>query len=425
MQSNSPANRSEFSLPDCHQIAIETGFVERESKKMDPEKFVQTLISATASGKASYNQLAADLGDRTGNPMSRQGMEERFDDSCVEFLGVVHQELLEQHFAPVGRVLKNTSIKRVVVEDSSVQSMPKSNAENFPAHGNHHGATAGVKIDFAYDIISASVISHSLHGATEQDKTIGRECLATIRESDLVLRDMGYFCLSEFSYAEELGAHWLTRLPLSVGVTLEDGTKLEKHLKSTKLGTIDITVIAGDEGKKCRLVAIRADVQTANERRRKRKQKATKTGKTPCTKGIVRDGWHIMLTNLETEDFSPEQLAAIYRARWGVEIQFRAWKQSCNLDEALNRKSKESHMMTLVVAGMIAHLIGMHMGRFFAEKLGFSVLSFENLYGLLAIHHIKAKTLRDVLVFNPDVRHIKRDKRKRQSPIVAGFAGLA
>ena len=120
MQSNSPANRPEFSLPDCHQIAIETGFVERESKKMDPEKFVQTLISATSSGKASYNQLAADLGERTGNPMSRQGMEERFDDSCVEFLGVVHQELLEQHFAPVGRVLENTSIKRVVVEDSSV-----------------------------------------------------------------------------------------------------------------------------------------------------------------------------------------------------------------------------------------------------------------------------------------------------------------
>jgi hypothetical protein len=29
--------------------------------------------------------------------------------------------------------------------------MAKSNAEDFGAHGNHHGPTAGVKIDLAYD----------------------------------------------------------------------------------------------------------------------------------------------------------------------------------------------------------------------------------------------------------------------------------
>lgn len=44
---------------------------------------------------------------------------------------------------------------------------------------------------------------------------------------DLVLRDMGYFSLGEFSAIEERGAWWLTRLPLTTGVMLENGGSLE------------------------------------------------------------------------------------------------------------------------------------------------------------------------------------------------------
>jgi hypothetical protein len=357
--------------------------------------------------------------------MSRQGMEERFSETCVEFMSGVHDALLEQHFSPLDDTLNNSQIKRIFVEDTSGQRMPKSNAENFPAHGNHHGSTAGVKIDFGYDLISGSVISHGLHGATEQDKTIGKECLSIIKAGDLVLRDMGYFCLAEFTYIESVKAKWLTRLPLTTGVILEDGTELEKHLKASRGNVIDLPVIAGREGKTCRFVAVRTDEQTVNKRRRKRRCDAKENGKTPCAKGLVRDGWHLMLTNLDADQFSVKQLVAIYRIRWGVEIQFRAWKQSCNLDQALNRTSKESHMIVLLIAGMIAHLIGMHMGRFFAVKIGFSSLSYEKLYDLLAIHHIKAVTLGDLLEFDPDQRHIMRDKRSRQSPIVAGVAALA
>ena len=81
--------------------------------------------------------------------------------------------------------------------------------------------------------------------------------------------------------------------------------------------------------------------------------------------------------------------------------------------------------MALVIAGMIAHLIGMHIGRIFAETIGFSGLSYEKLFDLLAIHHIKAETLGDLHSFEPDIRHVMRDKRSRQSPVVAGVAALA
>ncbi len=59
--------------------------------------------------------------------------------------------------------------------------MPKATSECFPAHGNHHGKTAGVMIDFAYDLFSGTVLFHSLEGATTQDKTIGKEAIAVLK----------------------------------------------------------------------------------------------------------------------------------------------------------------------------------------------------------------------------------------------------
>ena len=92
-----------------------------------------------------------------------------------------------------------------------------------------------------------------------------------------------------------------------------------------------------------------------------------------------------MLTNLKKEEMKISQLVAIYRARWAVEIQFRAWKQSLNLDKALNRKSNEHHMQALVIAGMIAHQLGMKIAGVLICQIGRARLSYERLYDILGL----------------------------------------
>jgi hypothetical protein len=74
----------------------------------------------------------------------------------------------------------------------------------------------------------------------------------------------------------------------------------------------------GAEGKRCRLVAMRAAPEVVAARRAERRNKARQSGKQPCPAGLVRDGWHIMLTNLTKEQADVRQLATIYRARWAV-----------------------------------------------------------------------------------------------------------
>ena len=356
--------------------------------------------------------------------MSRQSLHERFGPSSTAFLLAVSGDLMKQRFEPSSEALIRSGITDILVEDASGQAMPKANLGTFPAHGNHHGETAGVKIDFGYDLLSGSVLFHSLEGATTQDKVIGKEAIAELKPGTLVLRDMGYFSLSEFNEIESQQAFWLTRLPLTTGVVLENTKALETRLRSRKKDILYLIVQVGDVKKSCRLIAVRADDRIARNRRAQRRKRAKEKGTKPCPKGLIRDGWHLMLTNLTATQSSTSQLVKLYRARWAVEIQFRAWKQSCNLDKALNRRSNEYHLTALVLAGMILHQLGLKIGQLMKSQVGRWRLSYKKLYDLLSVYVVKAKTFESLRAFSPDYRHITRDSRARQSPIESALNSL-
>ena len=424
MSKSLPTDLSKLVLPDLDVIASDTKLVIRKSPKFSSGGFLQSLLSSVASGQGSLNQIASELKDRTQAAMARQSMHDRFTPKSTAFLMAVVCDLMEQRFKPAGTALEGTKILRIMIEDASGVGFPKANSEAFPAHGNHHGATAGVKIDLAFDLLSQTIVSHSLEAATTQDKVIGKEVIVEVRPGDLVLRDMGYFSLDEFGEIELRGAWWLTRLPLTTGVLLENGKALETRLNRRRQDVLDLEVSVGEVGKKCRLIAVRADQKVARKRRDERRKRAAQSGRKACRKGLIRDAWHLMLTNLRKEEMKVSQLVAIYRARWAVEIQFRAWKQSLNLDKALNRKSNEHHMQGLVIAGMIAHQLGMKIAGVLVGQIGRARLSYERLYDLLAIYLIKLEDFSELINFSPDPRHISRGRSSTQSPIESGILAL-
>lgn len=128
---------------------------------------------------------------------------------------------------------------------------------------------------------------------------------------------------------------------------------------------------------------------------------------------------------MEVSQATVRQLVAVYRARWAVEIQFRAWTQSLNLDKSLNRRSNEHHMQALVLAGMIAHQLGMRIAARLGQLVASGRLSYERLYDPLASHMVRARNLAETDAFTPEWRHVKRDERKRQSPVESGIQALA
>ena len=400
--------RSPLSYINLTEIAEKTKFVIRKSNKFSPEGILDSLIKCVIKGKGSFRDIASTLAPVEKKSISRQGIFLRINENCVTFLSQTAHALIALQAKPVEKICSKFGVKRILTEDSTFQRMNPKNAGNFPAHGNKKGVTAGFKMDFIYDLLTGTPVFQGLFSGTEQDKKIGKEMLKFVKKGDLVLRDMGYFAHAMFTEIERLKAFWLSRLPANVNVTLLDGSSLEKKLRSRSNTMLDEIVTVGEEGLRCRLIAVRADDELATKRRRARR-KACKN--TPSQQALTRDGWHILLTNMD-ETVSKDDLFEMYSLRWNIEVRFKAWKQAINMKQIFNTVKNFNHHQALIYAALIFQLITLNVAA--SLKLGGRVLSLENFSKEIASRLLEIADLEKEICFKFDLRHIIMEKRKRK-----------
>jgi hypothetical protein len=401
-----------------NSLARDSGLVQRASKCFSPEKFLLSLLDAVSTGRASINQLVVSIGHQAPHlNVSPQALHQRVNrtECGVEsflILCLIHVcRWKYRQSAPS----PTCPFRRILIEDSSFIRFPKANCVAFPGHGNASGATAGCKVDLAFDLLGGEIIHTQLHLGTEQDKTIGIDLLDHVTPGDLVLRDMGYFGIANFRIIEDLGAYWLSRLPLTADAVTEEGVALEKILRNHRGDLLDIRVKLTADGHPVRLVAIRASKQESAKRRREHRSQAKQKGRTTPAKTLIRDGWHLLVTNVPKELQSPTELAALYRQRWLIEIIFRAWKQAGNLAKALNRTSSPQHLKALVLAGMILMSISLVVGIKLARARPEMRYSMEKIFDYVIGRFAGMRELGGIAGLSPDPRHLQAQKRARNS----------
>ena len=193
------------------------------------------------------------------------------------------------------------------------------------------------------------------------------------------------------------------------------GVSLEKVLESHRGNTIDIAVNLTAKAHPTRLIAIRASQQETEKLRRKHRADARKNGRTAPKKTLIRDGWHLMVTNVPKTMQSAVALSGIYSQRWLIEIAFRAWKQAGNLSKALNRESSPQHLKGLVLAGMISLAVSLKIGISLARRHPERRYSLEKIFDYIISRLVALKKLTDIARFKPDPRHLQGQKRRRDS----------
>lgn len=401
-----------------NSFAKDSGLVQRISKQFSPQAFLLSQLEAVSTGRASLNQLVASIGHEEEclkiSPQALQQRITRTECGVEGFLARCLSHICQWKFLNT-RAAGTSPFGRIIIEDSTFVRFPKGNAEEFPGHGNASGATAGCKVDLAFDLLGGELIRNELHLGTEQDKTIGADLLEELVPNDLVLRDMGYFGVDNFLIIEALNAFWLSRLPLTVDVVTVRGVSLEKVLKLHLGNTIDIAVNLTAKAHPSRLIAIRASQQETEKRRREHRADARKKGRTAPKKTLIRDGWHLMVTNVPKTMQSAVALSRIYSQRWLIEIAFRAWKQAGNLSKALNRESSAQHLKGLVLAGMISLAVSLKIGISLARRHPERRYSLEKIFDYIISRLVALKKLTDIARFKPDPRHLQGQKRRRDS----------
>ena len=416
-----------FRKHQLESIARKTKLIVRKSPKFSACDFVLTLFKTITTGKASYNQMASTLEKCADKPMSRQALSQRIGFQSVAFMKEVLATAIQEQWGS-DQTLNTTHFGRLLVEDSSQYKINKKNNLEFPGHGNSKSASAGCKIDLSFDLLTGLPIHQVMDKATTQDKVMGKELVDMVQPRDLVLRDMGYFSVKEFIRIAAKGAYWQSRLPANVGVFMEDGQALEDYLKSSKANKLDTTVnLLSKKGERVRMVAIRAEKHIAEKKRRERNAAAHKKGKTPTAKALLRDGWHLMVTNVSEEQLDTVTLAKLYAVRWQIEITFRAWKQSGDLLQALNRKSKPAHLRTLIYAAILWLVLTMKTASMLQHILAKTkkVVSLQKLSMNMAGYTLMLTAMSNLSEYSPHLRHVLMEARKREPLMATGIACLS
>lgn len=406
-----------LSFSKLDAIARQSGLIQRRSRKFSASGFLLSLLRSVTKGDCSLNHLAMQLGGFERDTMSRQAMQKRFSPASSAFLLATFDELLAEKAAPVFAGLEDAPFHRVVIEDSTIISMARSNAVHFPNNGNGRVETAGCKCLLRRDLLSGDVLACDLHNARDSDQALAHEILDDCRRGDLVVRDMGFFNLRVLKELENRDAHWISRLPASVALTTRDGIELRDLLAKTTGNRIDRVVLIGrDERTRipCRLVATRLDPADAAKHRRMRKREAKKRGATASREGLLRDGWRLLVTNVPANALSAAKLNDIYSLRWSIEIQFRAFKQSCQIQRALTYKSDHFHLEALVLASMIYHVLTLRLHQKLCRKHGSPAwLSIEKLSDHFSIYLLSLGRNHSLSRFEPDLRHLRYERRRR------------
>ena len=356
-----------FNNEACDALARETGFIQRSTSRLTGSGFFNLLtVEALDEPTISYEGLRDILEERNPNSqITPQALCERMNsDGAVKFLKAGLERTLKETTRQQTAVMETAWLEpftRVLLEDSTYIQIHEKMADAFKGSGGNASA-AGVKVDYSYDVKSEKAEHFAIRQGADSDQGFAEDLAARVQKGDLVIRDLGYFCLNFFAYLASIGAYFLSRLSFNVHVyqtvDADEPVKLIQHINRFGNGdkTMEFNVFLGQKHRiPIRLVVYRlpSDVY------RKRQKAAIKTAKRKG-RGIslsylkfLKDTFFI--TNVPATLWSMEAVGTIYRLRWQVELTFKHWKSLFQIN--VLKGTRPERILCLIYGRLIVILV--------------------------------------------------------------------
>lgn len=348
-------------FPDetIERIAHETGFIKRE-RIVHPVPFFWALvlgygthIQRTLAGIRRYYQKMS------GEEIVASSWVSRFTPALVKFLQGAVAHALQQTANDAGRVL-DEKLKRfedVLIFDNSVVRLHEALAERFPATRSRKVA-AGVKVSLLISAVANGPKKVSIHSENTADiKTlrVGRWV-----KDRILLFDLGFYRFQLFARIDENKGFFVSRLKKDGNPTILQSLKVHRGR------SIDIVGKTWQEIKnQLKRDVLDAEVEVTFSRRayRGKKSRDSKVMRLVAVWDEEHREYHAYLTNISEDVLSAEDIAALYRVRWEIELVFKELKSQYALDE-LNTTNPNTvygliytAILTLIVSRRLHNLL--------------------------------------------------------------------
>ncbi len=343
---------------DAENIGRETKFKQRDSK-LTPEAFLTSfVIGQLVNAESTLEDICALLYEHYKVNVTKQGLEQRFNEPCIAFIKSIFKNLLNCFATDnlkMPEILKQ--FIKVKLLDSSVISLPETLSNVFPGFGGAASKSA-LRVQALFDLTSNDISNIDLTAATKNDQGY-KGYLEHIEKGALLLQDLGYFDLNSFNEITKKEAYFISRFKSNINTYHCESTDntgypefdLISYLKNNenegilsfnaRIGTANLLPV--------RFIARLVPEEVYQERLRKaRKEKKQKQIK-ESTLYLYR--WDIYITNIPDDMISDKNIFIVYKLRWQIELLFKLSKSQAGIDKVAGRKQPR------IICEMYAKLI--------------------------------------------------------------------
>ncbi|MEC2256578.1 IS4 family transposase [Bacillus thuringiensis] len=355
-------------------FARDVGFVQRTSKYQAKDLVALCVWMSQNVATTSLTQLSSCLEASTEVLISPEGLNQRFNKAAVQLLQHVLAELLN-HKLTSSMPLSSpyTSVfKRIRILDSTAFQLPDVFSSVYPgAGGCSH--TAGVKIQFEYDLLSGKFLHIHTGPGKQHDRTYGSLCVPTVEPNDLCIRDLGYFHLKDLQHIQDKKAYYISRIKSNTRIyqknckpdyfqdgRIKKGTEyiqldMEVLMSSLQPGqTYEISdaYVGMNDKVPTRVIVHRLTDEQQQKRLRDQAIREKKKGMKYSPRSKRLSGINVYMTNASTNIVPMGQVHDWYSLRWQIEILFKTWKSFFHIHHCkkIKRERLECHLYGQLIA---------------------------------------------------------------------------
>lgn len=317
------------------EAARETGLV-RRARKLTGSVLVRLLVWGFLGRPTASLRDLSQVAALDGVIVSPQAIAQRCTPAAAACLAQVLAAAVRQAIRGERRLASLLDrFPAVLVLDSTTVSLPAALAAIWSGCGGRTpgSGAAALKVQVQIDLCTGALTGPELSAGRQQDRAAPLQ-QTPVAAGALRITDLGYHSLPRFAAIAAEGAFYLSRYHHQTTVFDAAGTRLDlwPWLAAQPPGVIDQSVQVGRaERLHCRLLAVRAPLPVAAERRRKLQAAAQREGQTVSATRHAATDWTIYITNVPADTLSFAEADALYRARWQIELLFKRWKSQLQL----------------------------------------------------------------------------------------------
>lgn len=330
-----------FSDKDLQKVAGECGFYKKKSDFMPTMFFDMLLYCATQTEACSLEQASSMLSDKYRLKISKQSIDERFNNHSVTFVKEILRNALEKQLSKVITPCFLPAFNRISIKDATRFNVSDRLSQHYPGSGGRASTSnATVCIQFEYDARSGTILSLDITSGRRNDQSDAKETATRVDLGDLIIRDLGYYSLPTLTSFDKSGAFFISRFGTKTNAyDAETGDEISfKKLYTTMLKKQIARTEKNILGGKAERMPLRLIIETVpdevyQKRIRKIEKENKRFGFNTSDEYKSRCHFNLFITNVETQDLSIDEVLKLYKLRWQIELMFKNWKSICKIDQ--------------------------------------------------------------------------------------------